>query len=202
MKRFSLILLALTFIAVHAAIAQEQTPPPDAAAPAAQEQEVPAITTVSVDGMEYSMMEYTLQFGDQPLHWVLDLDAEAQGMLIAFTTEDKRDAAYDIQPLADEDAARDDPEDPFPSLYDGANFQGRSWVVRQEIHHLGPFNDKTSSAHAPGSRGVVLYENPGPQGGWGCTFTVPGFSGVVNFGRYSLCNRGNWDNKASAAKLW
>jgi hypothetical protein len=60
------------FIALHTAIAQDQTTPPDAAAPAVQEQEVPAITTVSVDGIEYSAMEYTRQFGDQPLHWVVD----------------------------------------------------------------------------------------------------------------------------------
>jgi hypothetical protein len=202
MKRLSMVLLALVFVGTQTGQAQEKNVLQGdvATAARAQEEEAADITAVSVDGMEYSFLEYLLQFGDQPLHWVLDPDAEAQGMLIAFTTEEELDAEYGIEPLAEEEAARDDPENPFPSIFDGASFQGRSWIVRQSIANLGAFNEKTSSAIAPGSRGLKLYEFFNFQG---CSFNVPGFSGVVNLGRYPRCKPGtNWDNKTSSVKLW
>lgn len=165
-----------------------------------QEQQAPAITSVSVDGVQYSAKDFTQLFCTQLLHWVVEPEAEAQGVLIAFTSEENRDAAYGIQPRAAEEAIPP-PEDTYPLIYDLPGFRGRAWVVRRSIANLGSFNGLTSSVFAGGRRGLILYDNFNFRH---CSFAVPGRSGVVNLGRYPLfCSvGGTWDNQTSSVRLW
>lgn len=165
-----------------------------------QKQEAPDITSVSVDTVQYSAGDFTQLFNHQPLHWIVEPEAEAQGVLIAFTSEEKRDAAYGVQSLADEEAVPP-PEDTFPFIYDLPSFRGRAWVVRRNMANLGSFNGLTSSVFAGGRRGLILYDNFNFRH---CSFAVSGCSGVVNLGRYPLfCSvGGTWDNQTSSVRLW
>ena len=74
----------------------------------------------------------------QPLHLVVEPEAEAQAVLIAFASEEKRDATYGIQLCADEEAIPP-PKDTFPLIYDLPGFRGRAWVVRGSIANLERF---------------------------------------------------------------
>jgi hypothetical protein len=52
---------------------------------------------VRVDGVLYSRAEYEEHFGHLDLHWVVNDAARARGILIAFTTEENRNAALRSQ---------------------------------------------------------------------------------------------------------
>ena len=201
--RIATVIVATALVVSVAGVAVGQpreTQPPQFNDESQQEQHAPDITSVSVDGVQYSVEDFTQLFLNQPLHWVGEPEAEAQGALVAFTSEEKRDAAYGVQPRAGEEAASA-PEDILPRIYDGLGFRGRSWIVRRSIANLGTFNGLTSSAFAPGRRGLILYDNFNFRH---CSFAVPGQSGVVNLGRYPLfCSvGGTWDNQTSSVRLW
>jgi hypothetical protein len=201
MNRLSIFILLLVFLAAQPAKAQKENEPLEDASSSPQAQPASDVTSVSVDGVQYSVGDFTQLFSNQPLHWVVEPEAEAQGVLIAFTSEELRDAAYGVQTRADKEAIPP-PEDTFPLIYDLPGFRGRAWVVRRNIANLGSFNGLTSSVFAGGRRGLILYDNFNFRH---CSFAVPGRSGVVNLGRYPLffCSiGGTWDNQTSSVELW
>ena len=172
--------------------AEDQDPPPPAEG---QEQQKPNITSVSVDGTQYSTMEYIQYFGDQPLHWVADAEAEAQGMLVAYTTEENVDATLGVQSLGEDEAIARTASAASPLLYDGIFFTGRSWRVQRNIANLGKFNDLTSSVNTSGAT-IRLYEIENYQG---CSLTITGKDRTLlnNFCRPFQ----TWNDRASSVKI-
>src|SRR5262245_57020805 len=106
--RIATVIVATVLVVSVAGVAVGQpreTQPPQFNDESQQEQHAPDITSVSVDGVQYSVEDFTQLFLNQPLHWVVEPEAEAQGTLVAFTSEEKRDATYSVQPRAGEEAA-------------------------------------------------------------------------------------------------
>jgi hypothetical protein len=199
-KRLFFIPLFFLLAAQQPVQAEEQDPPPPAEG---QEQQKPDITSVSVDGTQYSTMEYIQYFGDQPLHWVADAEAEAQGMLVAYTTEENVDAALGVQPLGEDEAidakAASSPAASSPLLYDGIFFTGRSWRVQRNIGHLGEFNDLISSVNTRGAT-IRLYEHKNyNRHQAGCSLTITGKDRTL---LNDFCRPfQTWNDRASSVKI-
>jgi hypothetical protein len=183
--------------------AQERENGGDLRSMTSSEQE-PEIVSVSVDGYLYSLEEFEQQFGNQPLHWVADPDAEAEGVLIAFTTEENRDSALGIRELGeDEDAAAEslgilNAAVNYPVLYQDINYRGQIVVVRQNIANLGSFNDKASSVQAF-HFGIILYEDVNYRG---CSLHVQQLKQILALAGHRRCNLlRDWNDAASSVKL-
>jgi hypothetical protein len=161
------------------------------------------VASVRVDGVVYPQEQFEQRFGTQALHWVSDPEAEAQGVLVAYTTEEKRDAAlgldkpegqrFSAPPSAA--AAR-----AFPIVYKDARRRGQLIVVKGNKVSLGSFNDKASSLQTF-HYGLILYEHAGYRG---CSIYFRPLTQVADLRlnrRCSINPLSNWNDRASSIKL-
>jgi hypothetical protein len=163
----------------------------------ASERKDPPVVGVNVDGVLYSREEYAAHFADLDLHWVVDDEARAQGVLIAFTTEANRDAALAANSTGGGKALAVDSSYQVCLNKDGGT-PCRTYST--SVDNVGSdFNDKITSVYTR-DRAIILYEHAGRTG---CSLFVQAHKAIGNLSNHDFCGlfTGSWNDKTSSIGL-
>jgi hypothetical protein len=163
-------------------------------------QSTPTITTVRVDGVLYSRAQFTQRFGQQDLHWVLDTESEARGILIVYTTEARRNAALGLT-----ETNFQQPTTGVLTTY--ATLWRDRWKGGQAVAITGhaydlrdqSFNDAASSVETL-SKEIILYEHSNHGG---CSLYIQSNKYISYLNYHTFCNSlfGTWNDKTSSVKV-
>jgi hypothetical protein len=166
----------------------------------AAHQQNPEVVAVRVDGVLYPRAEYEEYFGHLDLHWVVNEAARARGILIAFTTEENRNAALRSQ--------RNTSSQPEAVAQDvsyqvclSPNGTGGCKTFKKSVDNLVPhgYNDEITSVYTR-DRAIILYEHVGRAG---CTLYVQAHKEIDHLAGHDFCGafEGDWNNKTSSIGL-
>jgi hypothetical protein len=194
---------SLRIFALTAALASIAGPLSASAAEEPASPQTQQVTSVRVDGIVYSPEQFEQRFTTQSLHWVDDPEAEAQGLLIAFTTEEKRDAALGLdkpegQRLSARPSAASAPLFPMVNKHD--SYHGPSVQVRENKASLGSFNDEASSVETF-DFGLTLYEHTNYRG---CSLFLRPNTNISDLDDRRRCSINpfkTWNDNVSSIKL-
>jgi hypothetical protein len=176
---------------------------------AAHQHNPPEVVAVQVDGVLYSRAEYVENFGHLDLHWVADNEARAQGILIAYTTEENRDAALRSQ--QEEEFRSQQEEELQPAQVEEQqdvtylvcrNSDGGGGCLRSDktIENLAEhnFNNVISYVNTR-ERAIILYDgfNRG-----GCSLFVQRQK-TIDLDEHDFCGvlTGDWNDKTSSISI-
>jgi hypothetical protein len=161
----------------------------------AAEQKDPAVVAVQVDGVLYSRDEYAQLFGEMDLHWVVDEEARGRGILIAFTSEENRDAAIESQRAAGL-RPRLEPLDPSYQVCLEKEGTGGCRTYAWNVEFLGTYNDRITSVYTR-DKAITLYEHAVRRG---CSLYVEPHQAIDNLSTFDFCGAftGSWNDKTSS----
>jgi hypothetical protein len=184
-------------IAVCVAILAMASTPATYAAHTGQDTDVVA---VRVDGVLYSYEQFIQQFGTQDLHWVVD---EHEGILTAYTSEEKRDRAVGIRAtdILSPDESTITLATTYAILYENIGYTGQEVHISGDAYNLAEqnFDNKASSVHV-WAKPIILYQLPNMAG---CDLYIQKYKDISDLRDHTLCGRwpSNWNDRASSVKV-
>lgn len=166
----------------------------------------PSFESVQIDGVLYSRAQFAQRFGHRDMHWAVTQESLDQGIPMAFSTEEKRNAVLGLHEA--NDSMRGEPADmagtttfatTFANLYEHTYGAGRILPISGNAYNLveQSFNDKTSSVRTYG-RAIIMYQHSYMAG---CSFGIDWGLYVKNLTQWGFCGGGNWNDKVSSVRV-
>jgi len=159
----------------------------------------PSFQSVRVDGILYPIQQFTENFDDQDLHWIVTHETLDQGIPTAFTSEEERNAALDLDEAkgaAREEQTADAAVSAY--LYQHIKGRGRKLTITGNAYNLTEqkFNDKTSSVKT--YRIIILYQHSRMRG---CSLGIDPGLYVKDLRQIPFCGGGNWNDRTSSVRV-